>query len=293
MTPEDPRHGEYAGACAHTVAGEPLCDPCLEARRLYQRRTSKLRAMGRPSPFVELGVERLTRLQHARNMGFTYQEMSDQLGVGMASLHRWIKSGHGIRISKSIAQRIDTYHPSQPVTGIGVLRRLQALQWLGYSGQRISRHTSLDPSTIWGGLETGRTLWQAGTRDAIVAMFDELWDKPLWTQPQIRRHHRAAATRAHGHAVTQGWLPPMAWDNIDDPTERPHVTTQVRHSHEIDPARVTRLLAGERLPCTKAEKEETTRQWVLAGRSLGELEARHGWRSGRYGKVAEILAEAS
>lgn len=32
---------------------------------------------------------------------------------------------------------------------------------------------------------------------------------------------RAAADRAAGTAVAQGWAPPAAWDDIDDPHEQP------------------------------------------------------------------------
>lgn len=37
MTPDDERHGTYAGAMQHTRAHEPLCEPCRKARNVYHR----------------------------------------------------------------------------------------------------------------------------------------------------------------------------------------------------------------------------------------------------------------
>ena len=37
MKPDDPRHGTYAGAQAHTKDSEPVCRPCREAATAYIR----------------------------------------------------------------------------------------------------------------------------------------------------------------------------------------------------------------------------------------------------------------
>jgi len=37
VTPDDPRHGTYAGRLAHRAENSPVCDPCREAYNAYQR----------------------------------------------------------------------------------------------------------------------------------------------------------------------------------------------------------------------------------------------------------------
>lgn len=37
MTPDDPRHGTYAGALAHRSEGSDQCEPCRIARNAYMR----------------------------------------------------------------------------------------------------------------------------------------------------------------------------------------------------------------------------------------------------------------
>lgn len=49
VTEPDPRCGTDAGAQRHRGAGEPVCEPCREAAREYQRaRRAALRAAGPP-----------------------------------------------------------------------------------------------------------------------------------------------------------------------------------------------------------------------------------------------------
>lgn len=38
MSPDDPRHGTYAGYQAHRKAGELACQPCLKANAEYGQR---------------------------------------------------------------------------------------------------------------------------------------------------------------------------------------------------------------------------------------------------------------
>ena len=44
------------------------------------------------------------------------------------------------------------------------------------------------------------------------------------------RYAATAVTRTRNRARAQGWHPPMAWDNIDDPNETPTPTDQTRVS---------------------------------------------------------------
>lgn len=86
-----------------------------------------------------------------------------------------------------------------------------------------------------------------------------------------------------------GYLPPLAWDDIDDPAERPARPRrhQDRRRTEVDHAVVERVLAGEHLDTTRAEKQEIARLWVERGGTLADLERLHGWRPERYHQLGD------
>jgi len=53
----------------------------------------------------------------------------------------------------------------------------------------------------------------------MAAIYEELWDQE---PPHDEWHSKAAYTRALNFAGRRGWLPPLAWDDIDtDPDPEP------------------------------------------------------------------------
>jgi hypothetical protein len=91
--------------------------------------------------------------------------------------------------------------------------------------------------------------------------------------------------RARNLAARHGWLPPLAWDDIDDPNETPDFGAD---DYDVDPVVVRRLLEGQRIKATHAEKVAALAQWVADGNSKRELCDHHGWNDGRFPKVAEL-----
>src|SRR5207248_8683430 len=53
---------------------------------------------------------------------------------------------------------------------------------------------------------------------------------------------RGPSVRARNHAAKLGWLPPLAWDNIDNPAEQP---APVAEDHEMDEVAIERACAGQ------------------------------------------------
>jgi hypothetical protein len=110
----------------------------------------------------------------------------------------------------------------------------------------------------------------------------------------IRTYYRAhefevgTSARTATLARARGYLVPLAWD---DPGTLawPHGTPSLRPDRpraaawsEIDHAVVERVLAGEKLPTTRAEKFEITARWKAMGRPVKPLNALQGWQHGRY-----------
>lgn len=165
------------------------------------------------------------------------------------------------------------------VPAVGSQRRIRALMALGWPGNIIAERA---------GIKRGQSgisaLLQAHTvRVATAARIARAYDD------LSMRLGPSPVTRAR--AQRNGWLPPLAWDDerIDDPvhspTESVHFTNEFNR-REIDEVVVLRVLAGEHLPTTRAEREEILRRWLANGGSQRTICNRMGWKQGRYAQAA-------
>jgi hypothetical protein len=160
----------------------------------------------------------------------------------------------------------------------GLVRRVHALQAIGWTQPQIAAAAGLSIKTLRNPLLRGSTAYRC-THEAVAEAFERLcMTLPPETTPQQRRD----AAYARTVAARNGWAPPLAWDDIDDPDERPKVGTQDDRRDAIDPVTVDRLLAGQHVPSTPTEKREAMRRWLAAGRSERSLCVAHGWNEGRY-----------
>lgn len=96
----------------------------------------------------------------------------------------------------------------------GTARRIQALVYLGYTfgeigaelgvSHDVARHYAVSRATV---------------RTATAQKVDALYERWSMTPaPESRRAKYARTT-----AARNGWVPPLAWMDIDDPAERPAV----------------------------------------------------------------------
>jgi len=153
MSPDDPRHGTYAGAVAHWSDSERCCDACRAAASRYRK-------------------------------GVTWDHVNGR---------------------------------RRTVPPHGAVRRLQALQRLGWSMPAIARVTGIDHRVLYA---VGRrhTAVLRSTHDAIAAAYEQL---SMRLPPETTRNERISAVRARRRAERLGYPPPLAWDDIDDPDAQP------------------------------------------------------------------------
>lgn len=104
------------------------------------------------------------------------------------------------------------------VSAVGTRRRIQALRALGYSLRELAED---------GGWNTGHAALKyplvaetitADTARRVAEIYERLSMTPA-TGPR--------ATRSRKLAVRNGWAPPLAWDDIDDPDAAPDFGTVV------------------------------------------------------------------
>lgn len=169
------------------------------------------------------------------------------------------------------------------VPAIGARRRVQALACLGWSNAEVARRAGMHPEHLPNLVNNAETITRR-TAERIAKVYDEL---SMRFPPARTKQEKQAITYARNIARLKGWFPPLAWDedNIDDPNYRPARDRRGEFPPDtIDPVVVERLLAGERVRSTRAEKDEALRRWKAMGRSERSLCEVHGWKEGRYGR---------
>lgn len=100
--------------------------------------------------------------------------------------------------------------PNPPIPAIGTHRRIQALVTLGWSTAELSRRLGKHRSYLTKVLSVDRV--DAATATAVEALYEQL---------SMTRNSSRTANRTAMDAESRGWLPPLAWDDIDDPDEQP------------------------------------------------------------------------
>jgi hypothetical protein len=153
---------------------------------------------------------------------------------------------------------------SRSVDKFGTVRRIRALQALGWSAEELSRRIGHSRAYLHMVINHTRGTVHRTTAEKVAAVYDELCMTP-GPSPLTR-------TRARRN----GWLPPLAYDDIDAPDglARPTDATV-----DLDPVVVERILAGDwRLSANRAERAEVVRRWTG---SLNELERLTSWNTAR------------
>lgn len=280
MSPDDPRHGTPKGATRHRRDGEPVCEACLKAERRYNKQRRYDRARG-----IYRRVDAALVTKHVRRLhasGLTYRQIARIADVEATCVYQLLR-GRSAFLQRTTAAKLLAVRPGQmPVHGwvdvTGTRRRLQALVAIGWTQAELARRLGVSSSHIQYYLYGDAQTVHVDRHKQVAELFEKLHMIP------------GPSKRARTTAARNGWAPPLAWDNIDDPAERPTKgakRVRARASNEVDESIVERLLAGERLKCTPAERTETCRRWDAMGRPLAELERMLGWSASRYYKKRE------
>lgn len=97
------------------------------------------------------------------------------------------------------------------VSPIGTQRRIEALLALGWTARDISERCGR--GTEWARMVSRSERVTSHTATIVAKVYDDL----CMTVPDDAYYYR----RNRRRAARKGYLPPLAWDNIDDPDEHP------------------------------------------------------------------------
>lgn len=288
MLPDDPRHGSEAGHEQHLRDGEDPCGPCIEGDLKASRRRTKLKTMGARF-LVPLGGL-YDEIQALRRQGAVVDDIAEWAGISDSQVWRALNNGPEGKVYARTYQALLNMHPGPILTPIGAQRRVRGLMWLGYSPVRIAEDAGLHSDTVKNLSRRLPAQLHKNVKVSIAGTFDRLSMKPA---PTDERYQRASATRTRNHARAQGWLPPLAWDNIDDPNEQPmhrarSTDDPAEMQDRIDMTVVWRLVDdGSRVRrLTRAEAVEAYRILSRRGLTTYQIEERYGLNVNRYGGAA-------
>lgn len=226
-----------------------------------QRRRNRLRAYGRAdqirpatvpaAPVREhlaalqaegYGLERIAdaaQVSRSVVMHVMYGPRGERGGKRPAS----IKTRPGERLLATTGAMIDAAF----VPATGTARRLRALVAIGYSETHLASRIGMHRGNMSPIITGSRPRVTGETFAAVRALFAELWSAPVEGREAVRARNVAKRNR---------WVGPLAWDDIDDPDERPNITGEVIGEAQIDDLAVMLALSGEQVRLTPAERRE-------------------------------------
>lgn len=287
MTPDDPRHGTYAGWQAHKGERDKPCEPCRVAEFRYRKRM-KLRLARDGSNLVELGAD-----AHRVLETYPIRVISRETGIGDPKLYGYRIGGPSTRVHRTTRDAIIAVGGTGLWTAIGVVRRVRALSALGWSAARIAAEANMNPTSVRELLTNDQAFVRIPTGDAILATYARLSMTP---PPEGgNQQTRSGVSRARARARAAGWAPPLAWDNIDDPDETPtgfegaprpgrHTTRPHRDHGPVDEVAVDRILGGDYVAAkgaVLAVRLAVIDEWVARGGAINALDRLTGWNARR------------
>lgn len=259
-------HGAVNNRCAH-----PDCQAAF-ARWSKQYDLDRHRGIDRTLD-ADIARRHIAALEAA---GWSRRSIAAQAGISSSAVSRMVRGQRTVKrtvLDKLLAVQPTSYATTPHRTSrevfvprVGTVRRVQALLAIGWTHQLIGEHSGVNTRVLL--TQQGR--WVArSTHDKVATAYRAL----------AMRQGPSAVTRRR--AARLGYLTPAVWDDIDIDRE-PEADDTSADTGAIDEVVVQRVLAGEHLPCTTAERREVVRRWHTTGRSLNDLARLTGWKPERY-----------
>jgi len=264
--PPDHKHGLTSTCYVVHLCG---CRACMDGNARRRRDRYRLLAYGRYQDAHQPIEPIRQHLQALVDTGMIPERIAISAGVGGATVRRLLNSETARFVTGATARKLLAVTPDSStlaaqgrVNGRGTRRRLQALAAIGWNHHEIARRLGYPRWKVNKALEGAYV--DIRVHDDIAALYDELWDQQPPTHTRAQRVGRSyALTVARRH----GWLPPLAWDDIDTDPAPPTVEQEPL----LDEIAIELALAGQNVRLTRDERLEATRRGTERGLSLTQL----------------------
>jgi transcriptional regulator with XRE-family HTH domain len=219
-----------------------------------------------------LGAAGIGVKQVAELSGLAYSTVARLLwGDGPGTPKERVRADTAARIL-AIDPSADNLAAGGRIDATGTRRRLQALMALGWTQASLARQLHRGTCSV------RRTLASRTVTVATAAAVRELYEQLSNTAPEEgtpARRHASQAARARAHK--RGWLPPLAWDDIDTDGELASATPRGDDVDDLDVEIVIeRLSDGRQVNLNNAERDEVIRRLTQRGHSLEQIAAALG-----------------
>lgn len=243
------------------------CARCQHLRRMdRQRRRNRLRAYGRDDEIRPPRVAAAPVRDHLVKLmavGLGLDRISEAAQVSRSAVmdvHYGARDARrrdiAVReVRASYAQRLLAVTPADVVAPLvpstGTVRRLRALVAIGYTESFLSSRLGMQVGNFNNLILGERERVTAATFGATSRLFSE-----LWAVPASGRGVKGARTLAR----KRRWVGPLAWDDIDDPDERPDVKGASADGSAVDDIAIDLAVAGQAVKLSPVELREAVRR---------------------------------
>lgn len=258
-----PETHKHALASTCFIQHQCRCAPCVEAHNSRERNRKKLKAYGRFDTGLVDAEPVREHLLLLGEFGLGYKRVAALAGVGVTAVRTalWGRQDPGPRkgeipkrMKRENAERILAVKPNVSLLAGGALipsrgahRRLQALVARGWSQSKLAARLGMERGNF--GTMMQRSRVSVALHRTVVDLFDELWDQ---IPPHDEWRDSIAYSRTLRYAKARRWLPPLAWDDIDNDVEPPVPD----EDGGIDETAVVLAMQGEGVRLTPAERRE-------------------------------------
>ena len=271
-----PRAKHQHGTRPAYVRDQCRCPECTAVNTAASNQMHRERTFGRWEPYLDVGPCR-AHIDDLRAAGIGVDQIAKLAGLSSSHVRGLIyPSSTGKppyqRVRRETAERIlavpvedSSRAANSHVDSTGTRRRLQALIAVGWAQAWLARELHRSPANLRRSM-TADTV-TARTAQLVNDMYERLWDAP---PPRQTIAQRNASDTARAHATQHRWLPPLAWDDIDeDPDPDPDQPETSGDDSDLDEIAIERAITGDtRVRLTHAEQIEVVRRMSERGRSI-------------------------
>lgn len=209
-----PRHGSEGRYKGTTSRPGCRCDTCQRGFRLAQLRRDLVRLKGE-SNLTSRDVL-LPHIKKLADSGMSQSAIARAAHVSQSTIS-YLVCGKTNSCHRSKGERILAIQPGTRDTisdrpALTLSRRMQALYAIGHGQAVIAAASGMSLSTVSHMVSQRYRTVDARTAAKVETVFSKLASTP------------GPSWRARRLAATQGWAPPGAWDDIDDPDALPDWT---------------------------------------------------------------------
>lgn len=275
-----PRARHVHGTRVAYVKDRCRCSDCTAANTAAGRAVHRAQTFGRWRPFVDAAPVR-EHIRALRTAGIGVERIAMLAGIStshvreLAAPERDVNAGiRRVRpetADQVLRVRIDQANraPRSHVVATGTRRRLQALIAVGWPHDELAESLGRSSASLRRSMRSNSVTAQ--TAQDVSDLYEQLWNlRP----PKSTDDQRAAADAARTFAAERGWLPPLAWDDIDTDPDPRHHAERVETDDDLDEIAIERALAGDGVRLehlTPSEQDEVVRRLTERGKSIRDI----------------------